>query len=142
MELLEQVERIPDKYRIDKRELGKVLLIASAAVFVVSVHSALTLNAAIDEVEKTDSQLSEMEAIIESDSFNQSMQALESTDTYEQVDLYGQFSTALEAFNSAQNGFNSIDDVSEGLENSYSIYQWLVLISLLGCVAGAVIIYI
>lgn len=142
MDFVEQVERVPKKYRIDKRELGKVLLIASAAVFIVSVHSALTLNAAVDEVQKTDNQLSEMEAIIESDSFNQSMQALESTDTYEQVDIYGQFSSALEAFNSAEKGFNSLDNVSQGLENSYSTYQWLALISLLGCVAGAVIIYI
>lgn len=142
MDLLEHLEKVPEKYRIDKRELGKILLIASAAVFVVSVHSALTLNAAIEEVDKTDSQLSEMEAIIESDSFNQSMNALESTDTFEQVDIYGQFSTAVEAFSSAGQGFNSLDDVSQGLENSYTTYQWLVLISLLGIVAGAVIIYI
>jgi hypothetical protein len=142
MDLVDQLERVPERYRIDKRELGKVLMIASAAVFVVSVHSALTLNAAVEEVDKTDKQLSEMEAIIESDSFNRSMQALESTDTYEQVDIYAQFSTAVEAFNSANQGFDSLDNVSQGLENSYNTYQWLVLISLLGLVAGAVIIYI
>lgn len=142
MDLVDQLERIPEKYRVDKRELGKVLLVASAAIFVVSVHSALTLNAAINEVDNTQSQLNEMEVIMESQSFNQSMSALESTDTYEQVDIYGQFSTAVDAFNSAEGAFNSMESVSEGLENSYGIYQWLVLTSILGMVAGAVIIYI
>jgi len=142
MDLVDQLERIPEKYRVDKRELGKVLLVASAAFFVVSVHSALTLNAAIDEVDNTESQLNEMQAVMESQSFNQSMNALEGTDTDEQVDIYEQFSTAVEAFNSAEGAFASMESISEGLENSYSTYQWLVLASILGMVAGAAIIYI
>lgn len=142
MDVLSWMEKIPEEYKVDKRELGKVLLIASAAVFVVSVHSAMTLNSAIEGVHKTNNQLDDMSNIMQTQRFNQSMQALESTDTYEQVDIYGQFSAALKAFNTAEGAFDSMDRVSSDLKESYVTYQWLVLASILGGVAGAVIIYI
>jgi hypothetical protein len=142
MDLVDWIERIPERYRVDKQELGKVLLVASAAAFVVSLHSAFTLDATIQQVDRTNSQFDELEVIMSSQSFNQSMEALESTDTYEQIDIYGQFSTAVDTFQTAEDGLESQEELSEGLDSSYETYQWLVLVSILGIVAGAAIIYI
>lgn len=143
MDLVDWIERIPEQYRIDQRELGKVLLVASAAIFVVSVHATFTFNAALQEVEQTNNQLDEMELVMNSQSFNNSMQGIQDlTDTAEQRNIYGQFSTAVEAFQTAEEGLDSIDRVEQGLESSYENYQWLALISLLGIVAGGAIIYL
>ncbi|MFB6204396.1 MAG: hypothetical protein ABEJ75_01990 [Candidatus Nanohaloarchaea archaeon] len=142
MNPVEWIEHVPERYRVDKRELGKVMIVASTALLVVAVHSVFVFQDAMSDVNRAEEKLSTAEAKMSSSGFNQSLQAIQSLDTYEQVNIYNHFREAAESFSAAKEALNSIESASEHLEASYRLYQWLVLISILGEVAGFAIIYI
>lgn len=132
----------PDRYSIDRRELGKVLLVASTALLVVSVHATLSFQDSMKDVQKVDRQLEQTEAIMDSRGFNQSLQAIDSLQTVEEVDIYNQFRQASDAFRQARQAVSSAETASDNLESNYELYRWLVLVSILGQVAGLAVIYI
>jgi len=132
-------EGIEDKYRIDRIEFGKVLLVASIAVLVVSVQSAMKFESASQQVEDLNQDFTQTSAIINSDGFDESVEALQSI---KGTDIAPKFIQASEAFRSAQTSLNKSKQAEQELENTYESYQWMVLISILGSVSGAAIIYI
>ncbi|MFB6241383.1 MAG: hypothetical protein ABEJ36_01100 [Candidatus Nanosalina sp.] len=142
MGYVEQFERIPERYRLDKRELGKVLVVASTALLVVSVHSVLVFQSTAEDVKKADKQLEKAQAVMSTSAFNQSMQAIGSIETFEEVNIYNQFRQASKAFSSAKNATSELSSARERIESSYELYQWLVLVSILGIVAGISVMYI
>lgn len=130
---------LEEKYFIDKREFGKVLLVASLAVLLVSVHAALEFQSASQNLDQMNEKFEETSGIINSESFNQSLQALE---TVRGTDIGPQFIQAAEAFRDAQGSIEDSREAEENLNSSFEIYQWLILVSILGTVSGAAIIYI
>lgn len=132
----------PERYRIDRRELGKVLLVASTALLVVSVHATLSFQDSLKDVKKVDQNLDQAEAIMDSRGFNQSLQAINSLETVDQVDIYNQFKQASNAFKQARAAIQSAETARDNLESNYEMYRWLVLISILGQVAGLAVMYI
>ncbi|MFB6207744.1 MAG: hypothetical protein ABEJ69_00165 [Candidatus Nanohaloarchaea archaeon] len=142
MNPVDWIEHVPERYRVDKRELGKVMIVASTALLVVAVHSVFVFQTAMKDVRAADKQLEQADAIMSSPSFNQSMQAIDSIETFEEVNIYNQFQQASNAFHAANDAMVKVESARESMEANHELYQWLVLISILGEVAGVAVIYI
>jgi len=128
-----------DEYTVDQNELGKILLIASTALLVVSVHAALQFQNSYDQMNEVNKQFDKTEGIVESQSFNDSLEALNSVKGSE---IASKFTTAAKAFQEAKTAIEASEAAETNLENNVETYKWLVLISILGEVAGVSIIYI
>lgn len=136
------LEHVPERYRVDRRELGKVLIVASTAILFMSIHSILVVQSAMKDVKTAQDSLKEADARMSSQAFNESLQAIKSLDTYDQVDIYNHFRQAGDAFTAARNTVDEVEAAADRLERNFHMYQWLVVISLLGEVAGIAVIYL
>lgn len=139
MEARQKLSEISDRYSIDKREFGKVLTVASIAIFVVSVHSAMEFGKASEDLKKVNRGFDKTSGVINSEGFNQSIEALESL---KGTDIAPQFIRASKAFRSAQANLEKSEMAQNRLEESFETYRWLVLISILGTISGITVIYI
>lgn len=135
-------EKVPDRYQWDRNEFGRLLIVVSVAVLILSIHSVTVLQTSIDDVGDSTKKIERAQGIMNSQGFNQSLQAIESIETYEDVDISNQFVQASSAFQAAANAMESIDETEDQLRLNLAIYRWLVLMSILGIVAGAGIIYL
>lgn len=135
----DRLKQLKSQYSFDKKEFGKVLLIASASLFVVSVHSALVFDQAESEMRKVNNQFTEAKAIMDSPSFNNSLQALNSLKT---TDIGRHFTKVAKAFNKVKGSLNHMEQVEKDMSRSAELYRWLVLVSMAGMVAGGSLIYV
>ncbi|MFT4867939.1 MAG: hypothetical protein ACI9LV_000551 [Candidatus Nanohaloarchaea archaeon] len=126
-------------YTVNQEELGKVLLIASAALLVTSVHAALQFGDSHNKIQDLNQDLDRTQAVMNGEDFNESMEALESV---QGTQIGPRFSSAVEAFNSAENSIQTAEEVESDLDTASVIYQWLVLISIMGVIAGLSLLYI
>jgi hypothetical protein len=134
----EKIEKLRQEYTLDTAELGKIMLISSITLFIISVHSTLTLQESSKQADQLHNSLEKTDAIINSQDFNDSLDALEDT---QGTQIAPRFIKAAEAFRNAQNTTQTADEMRKDLENTTKVYQWTTLISILGAVAGAVILY-
>lgn len=136
---MEKLEELRSRYTFDSREFGKVLLVASVTLLVVSVHATLQFQQASEKTDALNDNLTETSGIINSQGFNESLEALESV---RGTDIAPQFITAADAFRQASSSFSLAEEANKGLENSSQLYRWLVLLSIMGMVTGMSFIYI
>lgn len=129
------------RYTFDRRELGRVMIVASAAILVVSLHAALSFQSSFERMEQVNREFDRAQGIIESPNFNDSIQALQST-RGAGTEITNQFVTASQAFLDARDTLRSAEAAEKGLEENYLLYRWLVLVAVLGIVGGAAVIYI
>lgn len=137
--ILGKKQDILQKYTLDKKEMGKVMLVASITLFIVSVHSVFILQNASSQASSLYDSLEKTDAIISSQDFNQSIDALEDT---QGTRLAPRFMTAADAFRSAQNTTEKAEKLEADLNSDTQVYQWTALVSILGTVSGALLIYI
>lgn len=142
MASLNWFERIPDKYQWDRREFGRLLVVVSAAIMILSLHSTVVLQSTINDIGETGEELDRAQGMMNTQGFNQSLQAISSLETYEDVDVSNQFTQASSAFQVAFNSTERMDETENQLKANLDLYRWLVLISILGVVAGIAEIYL
>ncbi|MFB6202889.1 MAG: hypothetical protein ABEK01_00180 [Candidatus Nanohaloarchaea archaeon] len=145
MNLLERVEGLDSsledlksRYSLDRKELGKIMIIASTALLVVSVHAAMTLQSNLEEIEKTSKKLDRVQGIIGTDRFQNSLEAL--------ADVKGtsvgrSARTAVAVFREANESITRLEALESRTRQDFRLYQYLVLASLLGISAGLSVRY-
>ncbi|MFB6215599.1 MAG: hypothetical protein ABEJ72_01300 [Candidatus Aenigmatarchaeota archaeon] len=138
-EMIRRLEELHEEYGIDKVELSKVMIIASTTLMIVSIHAALQFQSAEKKVSEVGQDLSRVSAIVQSSSFQNSLQSIQSM---EGSPLVNQIQTATSAFKKAADSFKKVKKVEESLHRSKRIYQWLALIGILGNVAGISLFFI
>lgn len=126
-------------YTVDQKELGKVMIVLFAGLLVTSAHAALQFRSAHDSINGLNKNLTKAQAIMESDSFNQSLEAIESV---QGTEIGPRFSSAVEAFTTAGSSISEVEKVESDLESTYQLYQWLVLIAIMGEIAGLSLLYL
>jgi hypothetical protein len=127
------------EYGLDQRELGKIMLITSLAMFIVAAPSALTLQESHDQIQKVNNDMDEVQGMINSQSFQQSLDALQSRVGGTLGRTLGTISSDLEKANSSM---SKLEKTEETLDQRAHTYKWISLISLLGIISGAVTMYI
>lgn len=126
-------------YSIDQPELGKLLLVASLAVFTVSAHSALQFSESADQLEELNRNLDRVQGIMEGESFTSAMEAL-SQQGLDQI--VAEIDSAVNAFDSASSSFNRSESAQDNIESNYRTYRWIVLVSVVGMASGAGLIIV
>lgn len=122
--------------KVNQRELGKVLLIASTVLLVVSLHSFYSFSEIETSVTDLNQQADETVALLNSETFNNSLQALRDVNA---LDINRKVVTVMEGMSSVRNSLQETQGVVQAAENSKKTYQWLSLISILGILSGAVL---
>lgn len=134
-----KIQEIEYEYWFDQREFGKVMIIASLALIVVSVHALMTMDSAVSQANNSTERLETTAALVGTDSFQQSMESLAATGATIQGQSIEEVVANLEY---ASQSVDSVENLSNELESARTTYQWTVLLGLLGMTVGITSIYI
>ena len=138
-DLKQKILEIEYNYWLDKREFGKVMTIASMAVLVVSIHGVYTLNESVEQASESSERMRTTAVLVGSDSFQQSMESLAGTG----ATIGGQnINEVVDDLQYASDSVESMEELSQELEDTRETYQWTVLAGMLGMVTGITAIYI
>ena len=139
MEIKRKIKDLEYEYSFDQRELGKILFIVSVTLLVVSLSSFYQTRSTIDHVQQLNSDFEQLDAVVNTERFNQSLSDIESLQgSVEGTD----FQYAVQTFQGMQYTLEQADKAEEKLQYLRKLYQWLTLISLLGATAGLTVIFI
>lgn len=138
-DIKQKIEEYEHLYKFDQREFGKVMIIASLSLLVVSIHALYTIDGAVQQANNSTERLETTARLVGSDGFQQSMESLAATGATIQGQEIEQVIADLEY---ASNSVEGVQNLSTELENAQSTYQWTVLIGILGLVTGITAIYI
>lgn len=135
----DKINELEYEYTLDEKELGKTLIIVSFTLLLFSVHTILVMQPAIEEARNTEERLNQLDQVVNTPQFNQSlnaMQDLQSTSVADEIDY------ALQTFLAMQDTVTGQEEIYRNLEQTNTRYQWLVLVGLLGIIAGVSLIYV
>jgi hypothetical protein len=139
MGLKQKIQEFEYEYTLDQTELGKILAIVSLTLTLFSVHAILSLQPAIEEARSAEDRLQQLDQVVNSEQFNQSLNALEDLQT---TTVGDDIQYALRTFRGMQVTVEDQQQIYTDLEKVHSQYQWLFLIGLLGIIAGVSLIYV
>lgn len=126
----------PGSFRVDQHELGKILLIASTVLLLVSLHAFYSFSGVEKGLENLSSEADETMALLDSDSFNSSLQALREVDA---LNINRKVENIISGMGDVRQVLESSEGLKSSAEKSRNTYQWLTLFSLLGIISGAVL---
>ncbi|EGQ43315.1 MAG: hypothetical protein J07AB43_13060 [Candidatus Nanosalina sp. J07AB43] len=121
---------------VDQQELGKILLIASSTLLLVSIHAFYSVSDIEQDLQELDGEMTQTSAVLNSDGFNSSLQALRDVNA---LNVQAKIVRIIEGMNKASDTLQSSNQLEKNAEGSISTYQWLSLISLLGFVSGLIL---
>jgi hypothetical protein len=122
------------QYTLDRAEMGKVLVVASATLLVVSAHAVLQFSAAESRLSDAYTDSQRVSSVVESRSFNRSLRTLASFQTGTQVSR--QVRTLVDTASTMEAASEDITEARQNLGEKREMYQWLVLISAAGLATG------
>ena len=139
MDLKQKIQDIEYSYWLDKREFGKVMIIASLSILVVSIHAIYTVNGAVEQASNSSERMESTAVLVSSDSFQNSMENFADTG----ATIGGEpISEVVSDLQYASESVQQVNELSQDLEQARTTYQWTVLLGILGLVAGITAIYI
>jgi hypothetical protein len=136
--LKQKVKDLHSKYGFSRLELAKILIIASTTLIVVSIPAALSFQSAADKAQSVNNQLSETSAVLNSERVQTSLDVLRNT----QGSSFEQVSAAIDAVEQSDNSINKTQSLQTNLNQNMKMYQWIVLIGIIGEVAGIAIFFL
>lgn len=126
------------EYGLDQQELGKIILISSLAIFVVSVPAAITLQETHDQVSSVNTDMDEVQGMINSNTFQQSLTSVEAVGG----SLARNIQVISEDLRNANASISELESTETTLGQRANTYKWISLVSLIGIISGIVTIYI
>ena len=139
MEKFRNPKDVIDNLFLDKQELGKITLIVSITLLLSSIHAYRGFDQAEQELEMVNSNLSKTSELINSDRFEEGMDAVSSIRGYNPSQIFEQ---VLESFRTTNNTIENTEDALDIIENRKETSQWYSLIGVIGIVAGITLIRI
>lgn len=140
MDLKEKIKDLRGSlyFEVDRNELGKMMVLVSATLLLVSIHSFRGYDQAANSLDRANTELEQASNLIQSDRFEQSMGAVESVRGFNPSESFNQ---VIDAFDSAESAVNKTQQAEETVKDRRETYQWYSLIGVLGIVAGIAVIY-
>lgn len=136
-QLKQKARELHSEYAFSKVELVKIMVIVSTTLIVVSIPAALSFQSAANQAESVNDQLSQTSAILNSDRVQTSLDVLRNT----QGSSFDQVSAAIDAFEQSEQAINNTQSLQTDMEQNMEMYQWLVLVGIIGEVAAAAIFF-
>jgi hypothetical protein len=122
------------EYTLDRAEMGKVLIVASTTLLVVSAHAVLQFSATESKLSDAYTDSQRVSSVVESQSFNRSLRTLASFQTGTQVSR--QVRTLVDTASTMESASQDMQEAQQNLGEKREMYQWLVLISVAGLATG------
>jgi len=138
--LSQKVQELEYEYWFDQREFGKVMIIASLSILAISLHALFTIGGAVEYAENSTERLETTEILLDSDRFQQSVQAL--SDTGLTIGGGRDIDRVTAELQYAFNSVERFERMSEELNQAQKTYQWTVVIGFLGLVVGITAMYL
>jgi|AntRauMinimDraft_2_1070382.scaffolds.fasta_scaffold00006_2 competence protein ComGC len=135
--LKQRAREIHSEYAFSRVEMAKIMFIVSTTLIVVSIPAALSFQSAADQTQSVNNQLSQTSAILNSDRVQTSLDVLRNT----QGSSFEQISSAIDAFERSEKAINNTQTLQTDMEKSTEMYQWIVLIGIIGEVTAAAIFF-
>lgn len=139
MDVRRRIQEIEYEYWLDKRELGKTMIVASLALLIVSVHAIYTVNSAVKTSQDLNDRVETTAAFINSTTFESEMNKLADTGATIGGKEIDQIVADLRY---ATNTVEKTQSMRSELENARKTYQWTALIGILGLAAGLTTVYV
>ncbi len=137
--ILEQVIQPLREYTLDQQELGKILIIFSLTLIILSSYGVYQLSEVQKMTESNQEDLRGVNLIVQSERFEDSVQSLERSG----MTIDGQpISQVAEEFSYMANTSENVRMMDQRVSNTKSTFQWLVMIGVLGVVAGITVMYV
>lgn len=136
-ELKQKAEELHSEYAFSRVELAKIMVIVSATLIVVSIPAALSFQSAANQAKSVNSQLSQTAALVNSERVQTSLDVLRNTGG----SSFDQIAAAINAVERTDKAVNSTQNLQNEMDRSKEMYQWLVLIGIIGEVAGIAIYF-
>lgn len=137
--LKQKVGALERDYTLDQREVAKILIITSTTVLFLSLFTLIELESASAEIASADGNFSRLSGMVSSENYNQTIEALQDV---QQGTISSRMQYAAEFFITAQSSVFSMQEVRNRLDSILGIYRWLILLAILGEVAGVSLLYV
>lgn len=138
MDLKKKFQEFEYRHRIDQREVGRILLVASTTLLIFSLHGVVNLSSSAESLDSLESNYSSVSSMVGTEEFNDTVQALEDVQGGE---IGQRMQYTADVFRGLQGTSSSIQSAAEEVDSLTDMYRWLVLLSVLGIVAGISLIY-
>lgn len=132
--------RLHARYGIDKVELGKIMIIASTTLLLVSIHAFTSLEAAHSQIKKVDDSMEQAEVVVNDPRLQDSLEAVEKINDGSY--FKNSMTSLIKAVEQMDSSINKVKSAEKHLKKEAELFQWLALIGILGNVAGIAAIYI
>lgn len=139
-ELKRTLVRVHARYGIDKIELGKIMIIASTTLLLVSIYAFTSLQSAHTEIKQVDDSMEQAQVVVNDPRLQDSLEAVERINdgSYFKNSMEG----LINAIEQIDGSINQIESAERQLKKEAEMFQWLALIGILGNVAGIAAIYV
>lgn len=124
------------KININQQEIGKMLTLVSLTMLIFSSITLVTLQDINQDLQDVESNYSQINTLIQTQDFQQGIEDLQTEEISDEA-----LSATLILTNALENT-SDLSETSQQLEETHETYQWMILISILGIIAGITTIYI
>jgi len=134
----EKIQEIEYSFEFDQVELAKMLILVSTTVLIFSVHGITMLNSTSERLEGLEEDFSEVSGMVNSEGFNETIDALRDV---QQGTISERMQFAANSLQNLQETDAELSQSADDIENMLNLYRWLLLLAVLGEVAGVSLIY-
>lgn len=138
MKLKEKIQDVEYSFELDQGELAKMLILVSTTVLIFSAHGITMLNSTSERLESLEEDFSEVSGMVNSEDFNETVDALSDV---QQGTISERMQFAANSLQNLQETDAELSKSSDDVENMLNLYRWLLLLAVLGEVAGVSLIY-
>ena len=124
------------KININQQEIGKMLTLVSLTMLIFSSITLVTLQDINQDLQDVESNYSQINTLIQTQDFQQGIEDLQTEEISDEA-----LSATLILTNALENT-SDLSETSQQLEETHEKYQWMILLSILGLIAGITTIYI
>jgi hypothetical protein len=130
---LQKLESLEERYGVDTREMGKLLVVVSVTAFLLSVNMIYGLGELESTVSDANNNLSRAAGIVETDSFQSSVESLEND---RRAGISRDAQLVAGSLQEASKALNQMEEAENSVETHLETYRYVVLMSVAGTVAG------
>lgn len=124
---------------VDRKEVGRMMAVASSLVFLMSIQTYYSLDTVETEIKSAETSLEDTNEYVTSESFQRSLEGLRDLSG---TSGWGRISGAMEGFERLERTLQEVRGASDKIEQEKRLYQWLSLLGFAGIVAGLSILFI
>lgn len=136
MKVKNPANNLKEKINLNQTDLGVIIMVTSLTVLIFSTATLFTLQDTNETLQQVESNYTQINTAIDTENFQQGLEDLET----EQISDEAVRSTLI--LSNALQSTTELTQAQQEVEQTQENYQWLILLSILGIIAGITTIYV